>query len=327
MRKQFIDPNAMIHSLRCAFASASDTSRSVSTIRRVIPRFPTGKLFVLHDGDYISFYERDGRRKVHLDKDSDRTYTLARKRYLNELMETLELILEEGFESRGFEQKFEKLAMLILDYSKGNLDLARIAFTPGQYKWFVGKYHRKKSAPGSSSLILRNSYGDSVRSKSEQAIGNKLWDYAVPCHYEEEMIIDVQSIVDSMILELKNNGLNDKNVFYYRGGVCYWNVPKELQIINAPASLWHTYNYRNGCVTIHPDYTIMLADGTRIYWEHEGLLDSIVYRINAIDRVFLMRSAGNVSPLDIIETEEKDSVDAEALENIIRSRVTPGMWF
>lgn len=71
----------------------------------------------------------------------------------------------------------------------------------------------------------------------------------------------------------------------------------------------------------------MLADGTMLYWEHEGLMDNIVYRINAIDRVFVMRSAGNISPLTIIETEERDSIDRDALENIIRTRVVPGIWF
>ena len=40
-----------------------------------------------------------------------------------------------------------------------------------------------------------------------------------------------------------------------------------------------------------------------------------------------MRSAGGIDPMGIIETEEKDSIDRDALETIIKTRVIPGLWF
>ena len=327
MRKQLIDTSAMIRSLRSAFEIAFDTSESISSIRRTVPRYPSGTLYILHDNGYVTFYERIDGKKKRLNKDSDRIYQLARKRYLTELLETLIAVKEEGFGSPEFEERFGKLAGLIEDFSKGNLDLARIAFTPKQYKWFAGNYIRKKITVEPDASPLKIPYGNNVRSKSEQTIGRELWNHAVPCHYEERLIINVQSIVDSMIREMKSEGWNEKNLFYYRGGVCYWNVPKELQFMNSRRSLWHTYDYKSGCVVIYPDYTIMLADGTLLYWEHEGLLDKIIYRINAVDRVFVMRSAGGIHSSEIIETEERDSADTEILDEIIRTRVIPGLWF
>lgn len=305
MAKQFITWEAMIRSLHCSLESVNDPAQAASSIRRRISKLPDGTVFILHDRGYIKYYERANKKKIYLKRDSDRLYLLARKRYLTELIETLGVLSTSTIDSAEFKKQFEKLTKLIQDFAEGNLDIARIAFAPAQYKWFVGNYHRKKLIIDSKTAQLKTRYGDVVRSKSEQAIGNTLWDYAIPCHYEEMMQIDVHQIVESMIRDLKTNGWNENNIFYYRRGTCYWNVPEEMQFMNAPSSLWHTYDYRNGYVTIYPDYTMMLADGTMLYWEHEGLMDNIVYRINAIDRVFVMRSAGDISPLDIIESANK----------------------
>ena len=327
MRKQFITSEALIRSLRCSFESIVYPSQTVGSIRKRVAKLLPGYLRVLHDGKYIRFYERIDNKKVFLKKDSDRLYLLARKRYLTEVLEIMMILSGSTTESSGFEHQYNKLVELINDFAKGNLDLARIAFTPAQYKWYTGKYRRKGISTDTNKETMKTGYGDSVRSKSEQSIANALWGFAIPCHYEEKLLIDVQPIVDRMTFDLKTQGWREKNVFYYRGGSCYWNIPNELQFMNVPGSIWHTYDYRSGHITIYPDFTIMLADGTRLYWEHEGLLDQIVYRVNAIDRVFIMRSAGNIDPLSIIETEEKDSVDPSALDKIIRTRVIPGLWF
>ena len=327
MRKQLIDTSAIIRSIRSAFEITIDPSNSIRSIRKAISRYPSGRIYILHDNGYVTFYERIDGKKKRVKKDSDRIYQLARKRYLIELVETLIAARDTGVGTPRFEEKFGKLAELIKDFSKGNLDLARIAFTPKQYKWFAGNYIRKKITVGPEASPLRIPYGNIVRSKSEQVIGRELWNHAVPCHYEERLMINVRSIVESMISGLKKEGWSEKNLFYYRGGVCYWNVPKELHFINAPGSLWHTYDYKSGCVVIYPDFTIMLADGTLLYWEHEGLMDKIVYRINAVDRIFVMRSAGGINPPEIIETEERDSTNIEALGEIIKTRVIPGLWF
>ena len=327
MAKQFITSEAMIRSLHCSLESVNDPAQAASSIRRRISKLPDGTVFILHDRGYIKYYERANRKKIYLKRESDRLCLLARKRYLTELIETLMVLSTSTIDSAKFKMQFEKLTKLVQDFAEGNLDLARIAFAPRQYKWFVESYRRKRINVEPGAPVLKIPYGNIVRSKSEQSIGNALWDYAIPCHYEEQLQIDVRQIVERMIRELKTDGWNENNIFYYRGGVCYWNVPKEMQFMNAPSSLWHTYDYRNGYVTIYPDYTMMLTDGTMLYWEHEGLLDNIVYRINAIDRVFVMRSAGNISPLTMIETEEKDSIDRDALEDIIRTRVLQGIWF
>jgi hypothetical protein len=71
----------------------------------------------------------------------------------------------------------------------------------------------------------------------------------------------------------------------------------------------------------------MLADGAKKYWEHEGLLEQPGYRVKAMERIAVMRISGGIDPLDLIETTERDSNDPERLDEIIRTRILPRLWF
>ena len=118
MDRQFITPEAMIRSLRHSFEITNDPLKAISSIRRRVSKLPTGTLRILHDGTYVSFYERIDKKKAYLKKGSDRVYLLARKRYLNELLETLIVVKEEGAGSQGFAERFGKLTELIEDFCK-----------------------------------------------------------------------------------------------------------------------------------------------------------------------------------------------------------------
>lgn len=324
MRKQYLDPEAIISSLALAFASPSDLDASEQRLLGMLSHLPSDPLYIMHDRRQISYYRQSSSGRTYLRKRSEDIYPLARSRYLKELLLTLRTLPEMFAHPDRWDLQFQRLANLIRDFAGGNLDVARIVLSQKQYSWFTGNY-RKKNHDNNDFLPLIG-YDYTVSSKSEQNIGHGLWQHAVPMHYEESLRINVQSLVDELVSYMIDNGSSGRNLFYYRGGVCYWNVPKELQFMNNPGSLWHTYDYKTGCVSIHPDFTIMLADGSLVYWEHEGLLEKPIYRINAQDRVSVMRFCGGLDSGHLIQTSEYESTDRMALERIIRKQLIPRLW-
>ena len=327
MIKQFLDTDAIIRSIQCAFEHPIDLDRSRHRIRGMLTHMPYGSLHIVHDRNRVCFYENANGNIMYLRKNSDQLYLLARKRYLRELLRTIESRKTHSFDSEIWKRQFERLAKLIRDFAAGNLDIARIVLTLKQYAWFSGKYRQKPFSPDERETGLITDQGDHVLSKSEQNIGNSLWRFAVPCHYEEQLRINVQRLVDELASYVANAGQRNQNLFYYRNGSCYWNVPRELEFMNAPGSIWHTYDYRTGYITIHPDFTIMLIDGTLLYWEHEGLLQKPRYRVNASERVAVMRICGSIGQMDLIETTESEGNDHDALAEIIKKRIIPWLWF
>ena len=136
----------------------------------------------------------------------------------------------------------------------------------------------------------------------------------------------MKSLVRILEADLRKNNLLHGRLYTYHNGVCVWNVPEELAWMNARGSVWRTYDANSGCITLHPDYTIMLADGSILFWEHEGLIHHFSYRINASERIELMRQTGIPESL-LLRTIEEQTTDQTALKNIIRTRVLPRLWF
>ena len=137
----------------------------------------------------------------------------------------------------------------------------------------------------------------------------------------------MQKLVDALQKDLKEQGLPSRQLYYYQSGTCFWNVPEHLQWMNAPGSVWRTYDSRSGCILIHPDYTIMLADGSLVYWEHEGLLENFSYRTNSTERISIMQIAGGIPRENILETTESQANDRQELSQIIERRILPRLWF
>ncbi|MBQ6855658.1 MAG: hypothetical protein IJO13_00985 [Lachnospiraceae bacterium] len=327
MEQQLLEPEGIIRSLRLAFENPINLTHSLQRIRGMLSQLPSEKLYIFHDHGYISFYEQTDFNRRYLRRDSDRLYLLARKRYLRELLHTLDALRKHGYDSPKWNDHFEKLARLIRDYAAGNLDVARIVLTAKQYAWFTGHYRQKPFPIDDDSDPLLIHPDIPVRSKSEQKIGNTLWDFGVPHHYEEQLRINVQRLVDELASDLTEAGQLNGNLFYLQHGSCYWNVPKNLQFINASGSIWHTYDYRTGCITIFPDFTIMLVDGSLLYWEHEGLFVKFSYRVNAMERIGVMRLTDSIGFEKLIETTERESNNKDVLERLIAERILPSLWF
>lgn len=326
-----MDPDAAVRSLQLAILSTRDYSSACSGIRNRLRRLPKEPLHIDRQHGGVFFYTNG----KYLRKNSDQLYSLARKRYCESLLHVLTLVSElpaataqrDSLHSGPCAPAFAELDKLIHDYAEGNLQLERILFTKQQYTWYVGQYQKKAFYENHDRQPLLIPQGDQVRSKSEQNIGIALWDLFVPGHYEELLQINVQRLVGALQSDLRERGQLSRPLLYYQGGSCYWNVPEELQWMNAAGSIWRTYDSRTGCIRIYPDYTIMLADSSLLFWEHEGLLDSFLYRANATERVCVMQLSDGIPREKVIETFEAEANDREALERIIQERILPQLWF
>lgn len=327
MNEHYLDSEAIVRSLRIAFSQHTDFNDSIRRIKGMITNLPLESVHIVYDRGRVYFYEQGKTKRVYLRKNSERLYLLARKRYLKELLKMMVMRDTYQCDSEIWDQQFDRLASLIRDFAKGNLELARIVLTPKQYEWFTRSYKQKQYIPEPGTKPLATDHQIIIRSKSEQNIGNALERFAAAYHYEEQLQINVQRIVEELEKDLiKTNQLNGP-LFYYRGKTCYWNVPDELQFLNAQGSMWHTYNYRTGCVLIHPDFKIMLSNGDILFWEHEGLIIKFIYRVNSMERIAIMRICGGIDARHIIETTEAESSDKRALEEIIKREIIPRMWF
>ena len=333
MRKDsyHLNPDAIIWSLHSAFLVPRDYAPAIVKLTNTINRLQNGSLHIMRAHNGVYFYDDH----KYLRKSSDLLYSLARKRYCQTLLQVITLWDQRPAVSSpsyprfltSWNKAFGKLDQLIRDFSKGNLELERIILTPQQYAWFRGRYKKKYFSEKHAPMDLIIPQGGPVRSKSEQHIGIELDGFAVPCHYEEQLLIDVQKLVSSLEAELRARNALPQDLYTYHGRSCYWNVPSDLSWMNAPGSVWRSYDSLTYCLRLYPDYTMMLADASLLYWEHEGLMHRFSYRTNALERVEIMRQAGGIPKERIIETNEYQANEPEVLRGIIRDQLLPFLWF
>lgn len=347
-------------SIERALANPIDLSASTRRIKLRLGGTVNDKLYVSERKDAVVFHTIiDGKQK-YLPRRSSRIYPLARRRYLVELSEILKL---SGSSKKGDiarrNHMILKLQKLIRAYERGHLDILQIVLTKDQYNWFTGDFQQKYIDESKAFFTTK---GLPVRSKSERDIINSCDDLAVPLHYEEQMTIYVQPLVDKLYASLLNDftgssistGIpTNKNppagiqtteapasadtdmlptdpgwtLTTYNNKTIHWNVPAKLQWMNAPGSIWRTYYPPRGTITIYNDLKTMFADGTVFIWEHEGMMDDFVYRCNASERSAIMKYTKIVTEDNFLETHEQDIDNPEKLIDIIEKYVLPRMWF
>ena len=218
----------------------------------------------------------------------------------------------------------KKMQNFITLCERGNLDIAKIVLTSKQYKWFTGQYTQKRLNPKDA---LTTSCGINVRSKSERDIANANESLAVPFHYEEQAQIYVHDLVVQLEEKLKKENNLRGPIYSFRGKGVHWNVPPELDWMNAPGSIWKSYYPPTGKITIHNDFKIMLATDEIVIWEHEGLIEDFVYRCNASERAAIIKYTETVSKGNLIETYERDIDTLEKRIDIIERHILPRLWF
>ena len=322
--KQLLNPESVINSLEVALTKPFDYSSAVRRLNGSISGIAPGTLHMKHRNDCICFAEyRDG-KQFFVSKTSKRVYELARRKYCSLLLHVLKIYSLQADGSQKLKQEaFAKLADFIRMLDAANLDVARVVLTSKQYEWYTKSFKQK---PNKANLAIYTEGGVHVRSKSEKDIGNELESNAVIYHFEEALRINVSELVNALAGELNLRPRNG-SLFHYVNGSCYWNVPSALEWINCDGSLWRAYDSNTGLITIFPDFRIMLADGSFMFWEHEGLIDNFVYRCNASERELIMRYSGDVPAGNLIATFEKDTMNSLRVGEIIKSEILPRLFW
>lgn len=321
-KKYYLTADAFALSMKKALRTLFDVDASLKRIKGSLSHKDSAHLQVKRCGKKVLFYEYADGKTTYLRKQSPRLYKLARQRYCRLLYEVLRARKQYGHESAEMEERLGKLTEFTKKLDQGNLELARVVMTPKQYKWFAGVHRTKKFTAQPGATEYRTNAGTRVRSKSESHIGNALEALGVPYIYELQMRIDVFPLVQNL-----QATLNERNLYSISGNTTFWNVPTQLEWMNSPGSIWRSYYYRDGHLTIYPDFSVMLADGEVLVWEHEGPSADSVYRCNASERVFVMQQTKAVDRKNLVYTFEYDVLDAEALDAVISERILSRLWF
>lgn len=339
MKQMFLSENIK-ESLGLALHTDFDIDAAIKRVTVRLANMPMEKLYSRKDGNYISFYVRQNGSHKYISKKTSEIYGLARRQYLSLLLDILKLIKlqRHGSDtsrksimeiSKKLSENTAELMKLIDTFAAGNLNLPRILLTKKQYKWYYSNYRRKKLNVQNPKITAD---GIKTRSKSESNIGSGLEYLSVIYHYEEKLSINVYALVQKLEESLRNSGklpswkLNGR-LLYYKNGICCWNVPEELSSMNSIGSVWRTYDEKSGCIEIYNDFKIMLADGESIIWEHEGLFDDFLYRLNSQERIGIIDYNEAVPKSNIITSFERDAETIENVKKIIVERILPRYWF
>lgn len=331
--KTKMKPEAFLRSIDAALEGSFDARAAVVRITKMAANLPQDKLFHVNRKGKITFYKKINGVQKYLSKSSNEIYLLARRQYLLLLLEILKFAEKTDEGSVSIRKKLiDDLHSLIWTYANGNLDLSRVVMTPKQYTWFTGKYKQKpfdveKTLAENPSSVHFSTEGIPSKSKSERDILNGMHSFAVPVHYEEELSIIVQPFVDRLYYELREKNLLDGNLFYLRGSACYWRVPRNLDWMNSPGSIWKAYNPRTGRLYIYNDFKILLASGEIIIWEHHGLCFDFTYRNNAGERVMMLKFTRSIPRGNLVETFEYEVDSREKISEILSREVLPRLWF
>lgn len=320
-----LDSEAFCKSIEIALKAPPDPKGSIERIRKSLNRLPEDPLYVSTKNHNIAFYTKvDGKQK-YLSKKSEQIHSLARRRYQSALLEILQLT--DSSRKSDLERRaacISRLQEFIRNCSTAGLDIAPIVLTTAQRNWFTGRFKQKYINPDSP---FKSANGLPLRSKSERDVINSYDVFAVPIHYEEQMIIDVRSLVDNLERTLLKDGLLKGLLYSFDRNGIYWNVPRELQWMNAKGSIWKTYDPPHGTLSIFNDVRGMFADGSLFVHEHEGMMGDFSYRCNSSERSSIIKFTGAVSRHNFIETYEQEIDTPEKADGIVERLILPRLWF
>lgn len=259
--------------------------RKIEIWEKELAELPEGTLYLAFRSQRTYYQLAIGEHRRGITHDVDLTYKLARKRYLQVLLEeqndTLRHINELSDPSRRLRphsnEKRSKTEELLERYAKAGLTILRITCSEKQYQWVTARFRSNPLHP--EELKYETYSGIKTRSKSEQSIGNALEIRGIPYRYEMELNL-------------------------YVG----W-----MENVSGMSS--------SGYKNYYPDFVIPLATGEMLIWEHLGRVDLEKYRTHNMEKISAYRQNGICDDDHLILTFEKDLEKLETLGQIIARRV------
>ncbi|MBQ3322934.1 MAG: hypothetical protein IJH05_08845 [Firmicutes bacterium] len=312
-------------SIEAALKRPPALKESIDRILRDVSKLPDEKLYISNRRQDVIFYTLVDDHQKYQSKKTDEIWHLARRKYLLQLVEILKLT--DTASHRGIQKRqalIRDLQKMVASFERGNLDIFRITLTDNQYRWLTSHFEQKRINPAKALQTVSGLY---VRSKSERDILNAYEDWAVPYHYEERQFIFVKPLVDKLEEELQEMGFRSGQLYTFGSYDARWNVPPELEVINARGSIWRSYYPPKGTIKIFNDIKTMFADGSFFIHEHEGMMNMFGYRLSASERASVMKFTGTVDNAHFLETYEHDIDTREKVSNIIKSNILPRLWF
>lgn len=101
--------------------------------------------------------------------------------------------------------------------------------------------------------------------------------------------------------------------FYYEKGLTI-----RVKVIEEGTAYWTRK-------TVYPDFTIVLKDGSRIFWEHEGLLSKKDYNESNFQKLKTYSENGIYIPHNLILTSEgaNNEIDMSGIKRIVEGWLMP----
>lgn len=163
-------------------------SKEISILKDKISEFPKGKLIVTRNGNYDKWYLFDGKGEKYLPKaEKELAKKLALKRFYSEKLLMLETEKEATEAYLRYEKELCHNRMLLFFNNPGYERLFENELNKSgyAYTWAQASYERYNGYP--EKLICKTRAGIMVRSKSEAAIVDALYDLGIPFRYEDTL--------------------------------------------------------------------------------------------------------------------------------------------
>lgn len=121
------------------------------------------------------------------------------------------------------------------------------------------------------------------------------------------------------------NALASENLKYATGSGIAVRSKSERTIADKLTEFGVPFRYEarleTGNSAMYPDFTILLSDGSKVIWEHFGLMDDRRYAENAVRKIMRYHELGFVVGQRLICTFESDIENPKIIENIIKRRL------
>ena len=123
---------------------------------------------------------------------------------------------------------------------------------------------------------------------------------------------------------LKLRSKNELDVYHVLKGYDL-NVRYEKALVLKERAVMPNGEVKENEVTVYPDFTIILPDGFKIYWEVCGLYDKPSYRNTQFNKFNLYYDNGIYPPYNLIVTMESDDkpINMVLIRRIIEAEILP----
>lgn len=178
-----------------------DGKKLIRELKKEIQHIKPGKLYCKRVNGKTYYYEYESGKEHSITKNEKRIKALARYEILTSQVNVLE------YNCKVLEAAINKLKSVgcTKDAYYASVGLPKGVYTKAQIEWMNEEYQRNPYHP--EQLIYYSNNGVGLRSKSEQAIANRLEEKGIPYRAEPAMYIGGRIIYPDFVILLPNGDL------------------------------------------------------------------------------------------------------------------------